>query len=578
MGKTAFIITLTGPSACGKTYITDRIIDFGEERRSKGIEFKPERFWKYVTRSYRENEIIEKNQGKDIDVEHIESIPPDCDFVYRTYGEEYGLKSEDLKEKLDNNISPIVVINDVRVVEEMKKKFPGQVLSLFIFREIINEAETHINAGKQRGGVSKEQAQKRFEKAIALYRIFIENRFVFDRVILNIPKERTGLKNIDIAKIQVDKVIDGVINEKIDLNNKIEKGPKLFIISGNAQSGKDDVIKASLKMGKIQSEPLIKYTNRWQDSDDEAEIICKYIPKKSVLAQFEKEFNSEKEQFEKEFTFENYKTNNELECRSKYDAKDENFRRNCTFEEYCKALFDLDVIKNKQKIKTPIERFWIKLKEEQNLRKRPNKEDPSKKELLKEAYSEIIGTYFDLNPDYIDLDSIASTHRDEYQKEIEKIKTEVPKGENNSGLLHYPTDVHNFVLYENNKKLYNNPIYYGYELDSYIEKIKNKDKHIVLTASLPNMFKICKEKFRKEKVKTIYTYSQISQEEHLKNADPTTGEAKLQEYDDILRYAYHIVDFDYALIFAETSLSNTTGGQKDELVDQMFRLFRYYNK
>lgn len=572
--ETAFIITLTGASASGKTYVTDRIMDFGKELQAKGIDFKPERFPKYVTRLYRESEVIEKNQGKKIDVEHVKATPTECDFVYRTYGEEYGLKSADLREKLDSNISPIVVINDVRVVEEMKKKFSGRVLSLFLFREIINEAKTHTKVAEVRGGVSKKDAKKRFEKAIALYRIYIENIFVFDRVILNIPEKRTGLRHTDIAKIQVDKVIRGVIDGKINLDNKVKKEPKLFIISGNAQSGKDDALKASLKMGKIQSEPLIKYTNRWKEADDEDEIICKYTPKESVLAQFEKDYNSKKAQLEKEFTFESYKTNNELDCRSKYDAKDENFHRNCSFEEYCKALFDLEVIKKKEKIKTPIERFWKRLKKEQSSRK----EKSNEKKLPEKDYNEIIETYFDRNSDYIDLGSIAEKHRDEYQKEIKKIETDVPKGENNSGLLRYPTDNLNFVLYENNKKLYSNPIYYGYDLDKYIEKIENGDKHIVLTASLPNMFRICKEKFGKEKVKTIYTYSQISQEEHSKNTDPTTGEAKLQEYDDILRYAYHIVDFDYALIFAETSLSNKTGGQKDELIDQMFRLFRHYNK
>ncbi|MDR1202839.1 MAG: hypothetical protein LBL58_14595, partial [Tannerellaceae bacterium] len=220
MKRIAFIITLTGPSACGKSYITREIKEYGNKLKTKGKNFNPESFKKFVTRQYRENEIIEFNQNKFIDVEHVERIPEDCDFVYRTYGEEYGLRSADLKAKLEENISPIVVINDVRVVEELKKEFPGKVLSLFLFREIINEAETHVKAAEMRGGVTKEQAQKRFEKAIGLYRIYIENIFVFDRVILNIPRERTGLKEIDVAKIQVEKIITGVITGKINLKRE----------------------------------------------------------------------------------------------------------------------------------------------------------------------------------------------------------------------------------------------------------------------------------------------------------------------------------------------------------------------
>jgi len=571
MQKKSFIIALTGPSACGKTYITDIIIDFAEELKSKNIEFQPERFRKYTTRSYRENEMIERNLGKKIDVEYVKSIPPDCDFVYRSYGKEYGLKYIDLKKRLENNISPIVVINDVRVVEELKSKFPSQILSLFIFREIINDVETHKNAGKSRGGVTLEDSEKRFKKAESLYRIFIENIFVFDRVILNIPKERTGLQGVDIAKIQVEKIIEGVISGKINLSNIIKKGPKLFIISGNAQSGKDDIVKAANIMGKIQSDPLIKHTTRWQEETDGDEIICKYIPKKDILEQFEKEYFLEKEESKKEFSIEKYIFNDEAECRLKYYAKDEYFRENCTFEEYCKVLFDLERIKNESKIKTSIERFWGNLKEKQDKLKQNN----LTKELTSEEFAFLRSKYFEFNENYLDLDEIIRQHYNEIEIEKGKIEQAVPqKNENDSYFIRH--EGKDYILYENNN-LFGEPLRYGYEIGTFVKNWEKRDKHLVLTASLPNMFKICREKFGVENVKTAYAYSQISQAEHLKYADPASGIAKLQEYDDILRYAYHIINFDYALIYAETSLLNKSGGQKDELVDQMFRLFRVYN-
>ena len=87
-----------------------------------------------------------------------------------------------------------------------------------------------------------------------------------------------------------------------------------------------------------------------------------------------------------------------------------------------------------------------------------------------------------------------------------------------------------------------------------------------------------REVFGPENVITAFTYSQIGQEEHLDHSDRVMGRAKLKEYEDILRYANHIVEFDYALIYAETSLANRTGNQKSELVDQMFRLFRAYSE
>src|SRR3989339_533772 len=572
MRTSPFIITLTGSSGCGKTYITDRIIEFGNQLNNEGVRFTPKRHWKYVTRPYRESEITDKSNNKDIDVKSVKIIPEDCEFIYRTYGDEYGFKKRDLQEYIDKGESPIIVINDVRVVEELKKEFPNQVLSLFLFREIIPDIETHIKAGRSRGSVSENKVISRFEKAVALYRVFIENIFLFDRVILNIPYEGDEICNI--AKIQTEGVIKGVIEENITLNKKITKTPKLFIISGNAQSGKDDIIRAAKKLGKLQTDILVKLTTRWAENGDDGEIECKFVPNKNLLKYYENEYLKELNDFEKGYSFENYKERNKNNLQSKYKKQQDKHEN---YEVFCKVIFEITKLSNKNKIKTGHERFWIDLKKNIGKNQIPIKDNPIKKELPKEVYQKILFKYFESNPKYIDLEEIAKQNMELYKKEIEKIDQRIKvKKENNSGCLQHEGKP--FVLYENNEKLYGNPMYYGYEIDKYIEKLRNGNKHIILTASLPNMFRICKENFEKENVITAYTYSQISQEEHAKHSDKVTGAAKLREYDDILRYAYHIADFDYALIFAETSVVNKSGNQKDELVDQMFRLFRVYNK
>ena len=566
-----FIITLTGASRCGKTYFTERIIEL--EGKIDDVQFKPRRHWKYVTRSYRENEIIEqwiKNTNENdwvIDVKSVKTIPDDCEFVYRTYGEEYGLKKEDLCEYLSKGESPIIVINDVRVVEELKKEFPNQVLSLFLFREIIQDKENHKKAGELRGGVSETESISRFEKAVALYRVFIENIFLFDRVVLNVPHAKAD----DLAQIQAEGIIRGVIEEKILLNKKIIKSPKLFIVSGNAQSGKDDIIRAAKNLGKLQTDILIKHTTRREEDGDEGEIICQFKPKFELLQKYENEFQEEIRNFEKMYSFENYlisqkdKIQNEFEKgKNKYNSQDE----------LAMAMFHKEKLVFSNGIKTKYERFWQVLKNEIEKREYEQIKDLNEKKIV---YLSIRNEYFERNNDYIDLEKIKFENEELYKSEIGKIIHRNPsKKENDSACLLYKGE--RFILYTNNKNLPDDsPIYYGYEIDKYVEKLKENKKHIVLTASLPNMFRICRECFGSENVVTAYTYSQISQDEHKKHSDKMTGDVKIQEYDDILRYAHHISDFDYALIFAETSIVNKSGNQKDELVDQMFRLFRIYN-
>lgn len=285
-----FIITLMGPSGCGKSYITERILALEQTMAQEGLEFHPVRQAKYVTRPYRSNEIKERLEGKELDVISLDKIPDKCELKYQTYGKRYGLSLSDLRNKLDVGQSPVVVINDIRVVEEMKRAFPDQVLSLFLFREIPRKESFEKEALKRGGGAAAE-LEERFNKATAIYRTYIENIALFDRVILNPTRKDEHAE--DYAKMQVENLIRGVLQGKVKLSRKQNGKPKLFIIAGNAASGKDEIIKAVNEMGTLQATIIPKYTSRAQDEDDGNEMMCKEIPNPQKIKDFQDEYDLE---------------------------------------------------------------------------------------------------------------------------------------------------------------------------------------------------------------------------------------------------------------------------------------------
>ena len=90
MKKAPFIITLTGDSGSGKSFVMERILELANELCQDDCAFKPVPFQKYTTREYRAGEIAKRQKGEFCDVISADSLPPELDLVYRTYGKEYG--------------------------------------------------------------------------------------------------------------------------------------------------------------------------------------------------------------------------------------------------------------------------------------------------------------------------------------------------------------------------------------------------------------------------------------------------------------------------------------------------------
>lgn len=517
MDTNNFILTLTGPSQSGKSLVMEKIEQLGKELSIHEIHFIPKKIQKYTTRYLRLEEMNLLEKGEETDVINVKEIPDTCDLVYQTYGVRYGLETNSLSSELQKGHSPVVVINDIRGVEEIKKYFSGKVLSLFLFRKI-PELEDFKQEAQNRGNVSESEVIARYDKAIAIYRTYIENIVLFDKVILNSVEylkgeEKTGNTIIDM---QLKNVILPILKgEKgLRVNMTFPKLSRIFVIAGNAASGKDEIIRSLLSMGKLQVQVLPKYASRPQEPNDGREMICQYIPKKSYLEKLRKDYEAEVDNI-----------NGNL------NKIDNNF----------KSKYQKEFISFRQKLEEQTEneyvRFW--------------------KIIRPPITQATLEKYFEKNPRYIDL---------------LKIKNESQKIYADHGVELYEKNHRRYIIYGNDNRLY------GCDITTIKENWERKDKfHQVIVASQIGLVNILKKEFEEKRVRLIYAHSEISVKEFEENASDTMKKEKKDEFRKILDdYTRGISDYDHVTIYAKSQLTYEQTSKEEELLDQMFRLLRAY--
>lgn len=522
MDNRNFIITLTGSSQSGKTLLMNKIQQLGIRLKKKDIFFLPKITRKYTTRYLRWDEEELLQQGKYPDVKHIKQIPEACDLVYQTYGIRYGIETKILSERLEKKQSPIIVINDIRAVEELRKYFPGQVLSLFLFRKI-PKLEDFKKEAQNRGNVSEAEVVARYEKAVAIYRIYIENIVLFDNVILNSIEYNFGEEQNQntILDSQLENLLLPIIQGQKSLQNERKAYPKssrIFVIAGNAASGKDEIIRALLSMGKLQAKVLPKYTMRQQEPEDGSEMICQYVPKKSYLSKLKANYFSKKTWIEKNL--------------GRMDAK---------FKNEYKEEFLLFQRQLEEKNQNEYLRFWNII---------------SKKIKNCENEESILNDYFEFNSQYVDLLDIKKTAKILYE-------------EHNAGI--YEKYEKRYLIYGNEAKLY------GCDITE-VEDILSKNKfHLVIAASQIEVVNILKRMYGENRIRLIYAHSDISASEFEENATDITKKDKKEEFRRILDdYTKDIAYYNHVTIYAKSQLIYEQTSKEEELVDQMFRLLRAY--
>ncbi len=196
------VITLTGPAHCGKSTIREMFMESATQY------YIPIMIQKETTR--------EKRQSDD-DVKCVNHISSKCDLVYEQYGVRYGMCTEELYMCLEEGKTPIVVLNDIRAVEDIKSILGNLVYSIFLYRKPALYEEFYKEEKERYPQKSKKEleygARIRYEKAQAIYRIYIENIQLFDKVIINsFDKEATRKQVSCILKRFNDEFCDFQVN------------------------------------------------------------------------------------------------------------------------------------------------------------------------------------------------------------------------------------------------------------------------------------------------------------------------------------------------------------------------------
>lgn len=197
------LITLTGPSGSGKSTVVKYLLTNAD------IRFNPELVSKYATREPR------KDDGGEIIC--VKVIPDECDLIYEQYEVRYGIELKGIFDRMAKGCSPIIILNDVRTVEDVRIALKGLVRSIFVFRESPN-FESYRQLANSRGVQNEKDTERRFRKAQAIYRIYIENIHFFDHVIVN-----SGSR--EDLKMQVRRITKGL---KQNMNWPLRESKKVI--------------------------------------------------------------------------------------------------------------------------------------------------------------------------------------------------------------------------------------------------------------------------------------------------------------------------------------------------------------
>lgn len=219
---------------------------------------------KETTRPSRESDGLE--------ITTVDTISKKCDFRYSQYGYDYGFSSLDIWNNFKKGVSTIVIVNDIRTIKLLNKKFGCLAQSIYVHSNIDRTKIEEIS--KQRYPKADDvflakDVAKRIEKIKTIHRKYIENTYLFNAAVVNIYEAND---NDSIATLQ-SQLINIYNRDNRKLRSLSGSSARILLIAGASFSGKDDLVNAMMQIEPSKVALYRKGTTRPKNKKDKDELI-----------------------------------------------------------------------------------------------------------------------------------------------------------------------------------------------------------------------------------------------------------------------------------------------------------------
>ncbi len=207
----------------------------------------------------------------DQEIKSVEEISSQCDFRYSQYGYEYGFSSQMIWEDLRNGNSVVVIVNDVRTIKILNKKFGNLAQNIYIHSNIDKEKITKVATQRYPDAdhdFLERDISRRIEKIKTIHRKYIENTYLFHSAIINIYKEGDD-ESMAKLRYQLEQ-----LHNKVGVHKSFfGSTARIIVIAGASFSGKDALVNAMIQMEPDKTLLYQKGTTRPRKDDDKGELL-----------------------------------------------------------------------------------------------------------------------------------------------------------------------------------------------------------------------------------------------------------------------------------------------------------------